>query len=101
MSVFDDNPHTVTEDDMHLHWAGERDARAFRCYLCGHRFAPGDECTWYLMSNILNPIVCVTKIIDGERVQGCDGPDVCDRWRAHYEDGMLRFHWMTRMGLST
>ena len=56
----------------------------FHCYLCGHRFVPGDEWRWVYSAGrtididgkkhgLINFMICGT----------CDGPDALDRWVAH------------------
>jgi hypothetical protein len=77
----DQRPTLVTESLLRLPWRGIG-ARAFGCYLCGHNFEVGDVFRWQLMSGTINFMVCVERV-DGE--PGCDGDDVCERFRELYE----------------
>lgn len=89
-SYIDQKPRIATEKDCHGQWgARSKPGEGFRCYLCGHRFVPGD--VWRFVYNPgrgINFLVCET----------CDGPDVLDRFREHFTQGsrMLRdeFWWM-------
>lgn len=85
MSFTDQKPRVATEEDCKRQWAGGKNGKKFRCYLCGHKFVPGD--TWrfqgtagggYTDENgkkwgVTNFLVC----------EKCDGPDVVQKWLHH------------------
>lgn len=89
-SFTDQKPRIATEKDCRGQWAlRSKPGEGFRCYLCGHRFVPGD--VWRFVYNPgrgINFLVCGT----------CDSPDVLDRFREHFIRGsrMLRdeFWWL-------
>ena len=82
-------PQTVTEEHLKLPWSGSPEN--FRCYLCGHRFEVGDRWRFLLASHLgtINPLVCGF----------CDGPDVLERWVAHYKDAKQKYWWLDRKTL--
>jgi len=71
-------PFIVTVADIKKPWSGGQDGKYFRCYLCGHKFVPGDVARWEYTNNTPgaggNPMVC----------QRCDGSrdEVIAKWRA-------------------
>jgi hypothetical protein len=65
------SPRPTTAKDLQGRWSGFRDARMFRCHLCGKRFAEGDiYAAIYAPSPAGNAVIC----------ERCDGPDVVERW---------------------
>ena len=68
-------------------WGGVPNGERFRCYLCGHRFRPGDGFKLVISSiGYGNLIIC----------DDCDGEDVEERWRKANEEAMearCRFWW--------
>lgn len=84
--------HDVTADMMTLPWSGHRDGRNFRCGLCGHRFAPGDQFSFNLA-----PAGCYGNFLT---CGDCHGDDAIDRrkelveeWEGQIEN---RFWWAIR-----
>jgi hypothetical protein len=77
-------------------WGGRgkkaKDGAHFRCYLCGHRFKPGDGYRMVIVNGkksseglaLRNFITCDT----------CDGPTVLDRWARAIEEARTRFWWL-------
>lgn len=65
-------PRIATAQDCNIRWAGGRDGKYFRCYLCGHKFKEGDQFRWVFTNNIPgaggNPIVCASCDADNESV---------------------------------
>jgi hypothetical protein len=78
----DQKRHVATAADCGAAWGGEKNGARFRCYLCGHRFKPGDGFRWQATGGasftthdgkkygVFNCTVC----------DDCDGPDVIERW---------------------
>lgn len=86
MTFTDQQPRVATEDECAAKWGGRKGR--FRCYLCGHKFKPGDIWRWVYASNkgVLNFMVC----------EECDGPDVINRWIAVQCEAKLmkqKFWW--------
>ena len=69
MPFTDQKQFIVTEEQTHLDWAGGKDGKYFRCYLCGHKFVEGDKVRWQYTNDIEgaggNPIVC--ELCDGTK----------------------------------
>jgi len=69
MSFTDGKPWIATEKDCKLNWGGHQ---CFCCYLCGHRFRPGDTVRWQFTNNIKgaggNPLVCASCDGDKEKI---------------------------------
>jgi hypothetical protein len=76
MSVLTDGKLRVaTEQNCQAAWGGTPGGERFRCYLCGHRFKPGDKWRFvYLNStpgyNLGNALAC----------EKCDCPDIVERF---------------------
>lgn len=78
-------------------WGGAPNGERFRCYLCGHRFVPGDGWRW-------QNAVGTTFEIDGETFglrnfmvcDPCDGPDVLVRWKAMHVEFYADRFWALR-----
>lgn len=78
----DQKRRVATEDDCKRRWRGTPNGADFRCYLCGHKFVPGDGYRWVYSAGagytseagknygVINPMTC----------DACDGPDILDRW---------------------
>ena len=85
-------PFVVTDDDITKPWSGGKDGKYFRCYLCGHKFEPGDVARWEYTNDTPgaggNPMVC----------QKCDGPrdEVISKWRALHADFKNPRFWSMR-----
>lgn len=81
MSFTDQQPQIATEEDVKGNWG-----KLFRCYLCGHKFIPGDVWRWVHATHVqhYNFITC----------KACDGPDVLDRWVAISKEAEQRFWWL-------
>ena len=60
----------ATEADCKARWGGEPNGARFRCYLCAHRFVPGDGWRWVYSLKHMNFLTC----------DACDGDDVKERW---------------------
>lgn len=64
MSFTDGKQRIATEHDIKAPWGGGKNGKYFRCYLCGHTFAPGDKYRWVFSNDIPgaagNPMVCET-----------------------------------------
>ncbi len=79
----DQKRHVATQEDCKLPWGGRRGGENFRCYLCGHRFKPGNGYRWQYVPNARNALIC----------DDCDGPDVVERWKAQLIEAETRFFW--------
>lgn len=94
MSFTDGVRWQVTAKDLTYSWSGEKNAAAFRCRLCGHKFAVGDTARFVYAnfkdspSNYGNFFTCT----------GCDGPDVLERAAAQELEAQTRFWWLRREG---
>lgn len=94
MSFTDQKPRVATIEDCNRPWGGGKNGEWFRCYLCGHRFTPGDTWRWIFAGAIrgryvgalCNPIVC----------DRCDGEDVLERWQEMYAIVNTKFWWFVR-----
>ena len=92
MSFTDGKPFVATTEDCQRAWSGGKHGIYFRCYLCGHKFKPGDIVRWQYTNNIKgaggNPMVC----------RACDGQDVIRRWKELHDDwNSDKFWWFRRM----
>jgi hypothetical protein len=85
-SFTDQQPRVATEKDCQTKWSG--DPANFRCYMCGHKFEVGDIWRFVYAGDrgAINPLIC--KV--------CDGPDVLDRWVAHYRHAESAYWWLMR-----
>ena len=85
MSFTDQKPRIATEKYCKAPWGGVENGELFRCYMCGHRFKPGDIFRWvsavHLGTN--NLVVC----------DKCDGPDILQRWVDRVKEYEERFWW--------
>lgn len=70
MSFIDQMPRVATAEECQMNWGGAKKGERFRCYLCGHRFKPGDGWRWVYDGTHINFLTC----------SACDGPDVKERW---------------------
>jgi hypothetical protein len=88
----DGKPFVATEADCRAHWGGGRNGVWFRCYLCGHKFKPGDVVRWQYTNDVQgaggNPMVC----------QKCDGTkdEIVAKWKAMWDDANGRMWWFSR-----
>lgn len=90
MSFTNQKPRVATEGEIE----GFSKWGKFACYLCGHKFQPGDIWRWVYSAGR-------TIIINGKRwglmnfkvCASCDGEDVLDRWAAANEEVHRRFFW--------
>jgi hypothetical protein len=82
-------PFVVTADDCAKRWSGGKNGIYFRCYLCGHKFQPGDVARWQYTNDIPgaggNPMVCAD----------CDGTkeEIVAKFRAMHEESKGRMWW--------
>lgn len=88
MSFTDGKPFVATAQQCAARWGGAAPGERFRCYMCGHRFEPGDVARWQYTNNLPghyggNPFVCAR----------CDGPDVVDRWKALCDEAHSARFW--------
>jgi len=90
MSSFTDgNPWIATANDCSTCWGGALNGAHFRCYLCGHRFKPGDRVRWQYTNDVAeaagNPLVC----------EECDGTkeEIVVRMIAMYAEARGRMWW--------
>jgi hypothetical protein len=97
MSFTDGKRRVATEHNCVTRWGGESKGRRFRCYLCGHRFQPGDGWRWQYAAGqnvtedgrkfgVTNFLVC----------DACDGPDVLDRWVKRNAEFLSDRFWALR-----
>lgn len=72
-------------------WGADEPGVRFRCYLCGHKFLPGDVFLWLYTNDGEapgNPLFCL----------GCDYKNkgrLKEAWFRHYQEGNRRFWWMS------
>ncbi len=87
MANFTDQKQRIaTEEDCDGPWGGEKHGKRFRCYLCGHKFVPGDKWRWVCAAAsvaLYNLLVC----------EQCDGEDVLERWQRQNDEATQRFWW--------
>jgi hypothetical protein len=92
MSFTDGKPFVATEEDLKRPWMGGKRGEYFRCFLCGHRFVPGDVVRWQFTNDIPgaagNPLVC----------KACDGTkdEVVAKWKAMHSEVNGRMWWFCR-----
>jgi len=78
----DQKRHVATEADCSTNWGGATRGARFRCYLCGHRFKPGDGFRW-VATGARSYVADDGKkygVFNFKTCDACDGPDVIDRW---------------------
>lgn len=84
-----DGPYRVTEEHLKMPWAGYKNGKKFRCYLCGYKFKLGDYFRLVYTNSTPgcggNPNVC----------ENCDGPDVIEKWKQMHIDARTKFWWFT------
>lgn len=92
MSFMDGKPRIATAEEIGYRWLGGKPGERFRCSMCGHKFAIGDQ--WRCVYTNFkpwasgNPLVC----------KSCDGADddVRRRWTEksteHYSEKNWHFH---------
>jgi hypothetical protein len=86
VSFTDQKPRVATAEECSDRWGGEGMGKRFRCYLCGHRFKPGDMWRWVYSTH-----QCAMNFLTCAR---CDGSDVLARWLAQVEEAESRFWWL-------
>lgn len=86
MSFTDQKPRIATEKDCKAKWGGYKNGDRFRCYLCGHKFKPGDTWRWVYSQKYMNFLVC----------DSCDGDDVQERWIAANKELREKFWWFVQ-----
>ncbi len=98
MSFTDQKRRVATEEDCKRGWGGGKNGVYFRCYLCGHKFKPGDGYRWIYSAGagfvaedgkrygVVNPMTC----------DSCDGDDVLDRWVKRNEEFNAPHFWALR-----
>ena len=96
-SFADQKRRIATKEDCRIRWFGGEPGENFRCSLCGRGFKPGDGWRWVYGGHIVegsggqglpNFIVC----------DACDGPDVCDKWLALWNEFYSDKFWYLRRG---
>ncbi len=89
MGFTDQNPWVATEEDCKRPWSGGKNGLRFRCFLCGHRFKPGDRVRWQYTNDIPgasgNPMVC----------ESCDGTkeEIVLKVKLMYAEAKGRMWW--------
>lgn len=88
MSFTDQKQRTATEADCKAKWGCGKPGERFRCFLCGHKFVPGDLWRWVYAGDLgfTNFMVC----------DNCDGDDVRERWRERNQEYMSDRYWALR-----
>jgi hypothetical protein len=92
MSFTDGKPFKATEADCQANWEGGSKGIFFRCYLCGHKFVPGDIVRWQHTNDVPgaggNPMVC----------KDCDGTkeEIVAKWKAMYAEAKGRMWHFTK-----
>ncbi len=92
MSFTNQTPFIATEAHCRAAWAGGKNGKYFRCYLCGHKFATGDVVRWQYTNDTPgasgNPMVC----------QACDGTkeEIVAKWKAMKQEAVGRMWAFTR-----
>ena len=100
MSFTDQKRRIATKEDCSALWNGQKNGEAFRCYLCGHRFAPGDGWRWVYTGGIYyerdGKRFGVTNLMTCD---ACDGDDVISRWvdlnQSYWKDAKTKY-WAIR-----
>jgi len=82
MTFTDQKPRLATKQLCET-WGGNDKGKRFRCYLCGHKFVPGDIWRWVYSGKYTNFLVC----------KMCDGDNVLDRWEVANDELKRRFWW--------
>lgn len=83
-SFTDQKRRIATEEECKLNWNGDPNGATFKCYMCGHKFKPGDGWRWILCPEVVNFMVC----------DSCDGDDVKTKFVAmKAEFNNERFWW--------
>jgi hypothetical protein len=78
-------PQIATEQHCSMPWCGGKNGKYFRCYLCGHKFVPGDHWRFIYGGNVSrNLFVCGS----------CDGPD--EELRQKFADIEKKYSWLWR-----
>ena len=94
MSFTDQKPFIATKRDCGLRWSGGENGRNFRCYLCGHKFIPGDVVRWVFTNHVKevggNPLVCEVCNDTNEKV--------IEKWKKLIEDFRSDKFWWFRKG---
>jgi hypothetical protein len=88
----------ATEHECQIKWGGAPAGVNFRCYMCGHKFQPGDGWRWQYCAGK------TTVEHDGQRFglmnfmvcDDCDGTDVIDRWVAKHVEFYSDKFWALR-----
>lgn len=88
MSFTDQKMRIATAEECKARWGCGKPGERFRCYLCGHKFAVGDQWRWVFDNNgqgagYGNIMVC------GK----CDGDDVRIRWKARVDEFRSEKFW--------
>lgn len=86
MSFTDQKPRIATEEKCKASWCGGKNGKYFHCYLCGHKFKPGDYWRWIYTNSTPgasgNPMVC----------KKCDTPDAVEVWKSRIRDVKVGTH---------
>lgn len=98
MSFTDQKQRIATAEECRADWGCAKNGERFRCYLCGHRFKPGDKWRWVYTAGrgfmtedgrrfgVTNLMTC----------DDCDGDDVVDRWAARNAEFYSARFWALR-----
>lgn len=83
-------PWIADEADCQTSWSGGKNGKYFRCYLCGHKFIPGDRVRVVYSNNTPahgNPKVC----------ENCDAGDeeVLAEWQRMHNEAKTKYWWFS------
>lgn len=98
MSFTDGKARIATAEDCKRDWGCAKNGANFRCYLCGHKFIPGD--TWRFQytggdgfTDEKGKKWGVTNFMTCDK---CDGPDVISRWVERVKEFYSSKFWAVR-----
>lgn len=94
MSLFDGEPHVVTEK-MKAHWGGcGHKEDTLRCYFCGHRFTEGETMRAVPMGSAQKGLVCGECDLENDA-------DMMQWWKEREKEYMAiaeRYWWFIQNG---
>ena len=93
----DQKRRVATIEDCETRWGNHKPGERFRCYLCGHKFKPGDGWRWVYSGtgghDTTGKRWAVTNL---KTCDACDGPDVVDRWAQRHAEFYSDQFWAIR-----